>query len=457
MGSFVTHFLAVFGTAVGWIAPFVGLMIYYWFAILRPPFLWFWSFMNIGYNPRFSFYLGISTLLGWAMTGFGSFSGLRGTFIPMMGLLVYYGCGVFTTEVYAVWPEYSWIMLENQIKIIVMVIVTLTIVRDARHIRIFIWVVIASLGYLAYVFNDWYRMNPMYLHNNGFGGIDNNGVGMIMVMSVPLGFFMAMYDGRLWVRLLTFFAVACQVHVILFSYSRGSQLGLLMVGVAIFFFAIVQMPRKFLTLTCAAIFVFITLQLAGEGVRQRFMSIFAEDLDKSAESRFSTWRAAWACIKEHPLGVGPRNFGAYAPDFGLTSGKAVHNLYLQTGADYGVLGALGLITFYLFTLIRTWMMSMTDVAKALGWPRYIGMGVCVSIGGFMLCSIFIGMESVEVGYIVSALGLTTVAYVNRVRDASPAGFAAGIPELIEVPLPHENLEEDEPERRRPKYLEPVFG
>ena len=440
MGWIITHILAIIGAAGGWFNPFLGLMVYYWFAILRPPYLWFWAF-DPWTTPRFSLYVGLSTLAGWAFSGFGSFQGLRGTRLAITGLLIYLFSGIVAWQFYAIAPWMCEIVLDTQVKIVFMLIVTLSIVRDARSILIFIWIVLISLGYLGWVLNDWYFINPMYLHNHGFGAVDNNGVGMIMVVSIPLCFFMAVYDKRIWLRAICFFAVACQVHVILFSYSRGSQLGLCMIGAFILYFAIMHLPRKMLTVGCTLIFIYITLQMAGEGVRQRFMSIFAEDLDASAESRFSTWGGAIECIKQFPMGVGPRNFGFHSQNFGLSQGKAVHNLFLQTGADYGIIGMLGLILFYLATFVNTVLMSRSVVAKALVWPRYVGLACCTSIGGFLICSMFIGMESVEAGYIICALGLATTAYVNRVIDASPAGYAVNIPELVHVPDPSEEFHE----------------
>jgi len=61
--------------------------------------------------------------------------------------------------------------------------------------------------------------------------------------------------------------------------------------------------------------------------------------------------------------------------------------------------------------------------------------VIVSISGFLICSTFIGMESVEVGFILCMIGLCTVAHVDRiaVREASEATDA--IPELEEVVSP----------------------
>jgi hypothetical protein len=79
-------------------------------------------------------------------------------------------------------------------------------------------------------------------------------------------------------------------------------------------------------------------------------------------------------------------------------------------------------------------MTNSRTAIALGWPRYFGHMVVTSLAGFLVCSTFIGMETVEVGYIVATLGLCTVAYVHRMGSAVVAG-EEGIAELAEVPPP----------------------
>lgn len=451
-GYIFTWMLALWGTSIGWAIPFIGLMVYYAFAILRPNFLWFWAFDP--YNPpRFSFFIAISTLIGWAFAGFGNWNGLRGCRTALFGLGLYLFCGVVGWQLFAVWQLHAWNFLSIQLKIGLMTLVTVTLIRDARSIRIFIWVVVAALGYQAFVFNEWYQISAMYLHNNGFGGIDNNGVGMIMVMSVPLSFFMAVYAKRLWVKALCFAALVLQVHVIMFSYSRGSQLGLCMVGGAIFLVALFTLPRKMLTLSAAGFMLWLTLvglpivglkPLAGDQIRERFVTIFAdpEERDASASSRFVTWNAGWNIMINNPLGVGPRNAGAYTRQYGLSRGKAIHNLYLQTGADYGILGLLGLMTFYLVAFFRSFFLVFRPMARQLVWPYYIGVAVSISLGGFLICSTFIGMESVETGFIVSLLGLTTVCYVNRVTETSPLGDTSLVPELVEVPPPNQRPHDD---------------
>ncbi len=432
-GFLFTNLLAVTAIMFGWIAPFYALCAYYVFSILRPQFLWFWVFAES--DTRFSFWVGLSCLVGWAMSGFGQWGKLSAIKWPLMGLGVYLACGAFTTFTQAIDQTRALDFYMPQLKIGLMTLVTITLVRSAEHIKALSWVVCAAIGYLAWVFNSqyyfdgWNRIWPA-----GFGGVDNNGFAMIMVTAVPLSFFIGINAKQLWVKALCLFAVALEVHVILFSFSRGGQLGLCMVGAVLFIVALVRLPNKLVTVGLTLLMGLVALKLAGEGVRERFMSIFVDsaELDASAASRFETWRAAWECIKDNPLGVGPRNFNLLAGQYGLSGGKSVHNLFLQTGADYGILGAIGLFTFYIGTAIQTFTLSRRRAAWRQGWPVYIGNMVTVSMSGFLVCSTFIGMESVEIGFIICQLGLCTCLYVAEAGE-SIVDAETILPELADVP------------------------
>jgi len=86
-------------------------------------------------------------------------------------------------------------------------------------------------------------------------------------------------------------------------------------------------------------------------------------------------------------------------------------------------------------------MSNTRTAKRHVWPRYFGHMVCISLGGFLTCSMFIGVESVDAGYVIAMLGLCTVSYVQRVGSAEPAEQSEVLLEMQEVPAPTD-LEDD---------------
>lgn len=435
IGFVFSYLLAALGIACGWFNPFIGLMVYCALGILKPPYLWFWAFDQYN-HPRFSLYVGLSTLVGLVFKGFGDWSVYRHVKWPLIGLFIFLLTGILTTELCSINRAVAWQWLDARLKIGLMAYITLLLVVNAKQIRTYAWVIVASMGFLAFTLNEWYQMGAVRKFVEfGFATVDNNGVAMTMVMAVPLSFFMGIYDRRLWVKGLCFFAMLMEIHVILFSYSRGGQLGLILVGTTIFVVSMVSLPRKGLTLIVAALFLAVTLHLAGDAVRARFMTIFVDDSqrDASAASRYDTWNAAWMCLKDHPFGVGPRNFNIIADRYGLVNGKSVHNLFLQVGADHGLLGAFGLGLFYFGTMWQTFWAARTPTARHHQWPAFLGNTVCISLAGFLLCSQFIGMEAVELSYMIAMLGLCTVGFVKQAEASHTARDGTMLPELEQVP------------------------
>ncbi len=434
IGWLFTNLLALVGIGYGWLNPFVGLMVYYIFALLRPAELWFWSWS--GNVPRYSLMIALATLIGFFVSGRGVWRGIGQAMPALFGLYVYIGAGVFATLVTAISTAWSQQWLYTQFTIVLMFTFGLGLVRSATQLRTFAWMIIACLSYAAWVLNSQYYFdgfNRIWL--KGFGGGDNNGGAMIFVMAVPLTFFLAIQEKRLWVKLLCMAGVLMQIHVVLMSFSRGSQLGLCIVGAAIFFTAMFTLPRKGITLLLAVVFVVVGLQLAGAEVRERFSTIFVDktERDVSAASRFDTWKAAWACMKDHPLGVGPRGFNLISHQYGLAPNKSVHNLFLQTGADYGFIGAGGLLFFYLVTIWKCFWLALDPIARRMVWPRFYGTGCCIALGGMMACSVFIGMESIEAGYIIALLGTCTCCHVERIRQVETQVELNPPMELEQVP------------------------
>lgn len=440
MGLIFTYLTAAYGICVGWLNPAAGIMVYYCFAILRPAHLWFWSVGATG--TRFLMLVALSTLIGWFMNGLGDWSRLKYVKWPLLGLLLYLVAGGLSTFIWAVNKDVALVWYEPMVKTGVMVLLGMTLVTNARLVQTFAWIVTLCFGYLAFNLNERYLEYPAFLYFMGWGGIDNNGAGMIMVIGVPLTLFMGLHVKNWAMKGVCFFSTLCLIHVVLFSFSRGAQLGLIIVGMLTFVAILLVLPRKGLTLMISVVVVLITLQLAGEQVRDEFRSIFVdpEVRDASAASRFDTWAAGWACMMDNPLGVGPRNFNLIANQYGLVRGKSIHNLYIQTGADYGIAGMLGLMLFYFGTAWQSFTMSLSPTARQLGWPRHFGQMVCISISGFAICSVFIGMETVEHGFVVATVGLCTVAYVRDLAEREAALKERPVPELEEVPAAGEGYQ-----------------
>ena len=113
------------------------------------------AFHNGGQGNRLSLMVALSTLIGWVISGFGTRKAFLGVGLPMFGLTVYLLAGVFAMN-NAVDANEAWLALQVQLKIGLMAFVTLTLVTSEKHIRVFGWVTLASIAYLAYVFNSQY-------------------------------------------------------------------------------------------------------------------------------------------------------------------------------------------------------------------------------------------------------------------------------------------------------------
>src|SRR5262245_66494598 len=84
-GFLFTYGLTYGGAAASLFNPFVGLLIYVAFAILRPQYLWYWSVAEGNYSRI----VAVGLLVGWAMHGFGRWNigKARLTVVSLIGLL----------------------------------------------------------------------------------------------------------------------------------------------------------------------------------------------------------------------------------------------------------------------------------------------------------------------------------------------------------------------------------
>src|SRR4051812_48988417 len=115
----VFTYLMSYGGAVGALAnPFVGLLIYVCFAILKPgPGLWYWSVPE----GNFSRILAAGLLIGWAARGFGDWRlGRAGLLVG--ALLAYFIWNVLSAT-QALIPAVAWDWVESQGKVVLPVVV----------------------------------------------------------------------------------------------------------------------------------------------------------------------------------------------------------------------------------------------------------------------------------------------------------------------------------------------
>jgi O-antigen ligase len=184
--------------------------------------------------------------------------------------------------------------------------------------------------------------------------------------------------------------------------------------------AFVLIPKKPFHYAIFTVGVLVALRLAGPATLERFGTAFSdkEQRDASAESRLDLWKDCVTLAMESPLvGVGPRHFPHYAGvRFGWPYGKEAHSLWFQGLAEQGFVGIGFLIAFYVICMWHLWPLTRESYRTSDPRTREMARMVIASLAGFMVSSMFVTLEGLELPYYVVLVGaaLLKVSAYGRV-------------------------------------------
>ncbi|MDO4628894.1 MAG: O-antigen ligase family protein [Planctomycetia bacterium] len=350
-GYLFVYTLTILGMVGALFSPYMGICIYVLFGVLAPNALWYYSldetFLNSGLG--FSEVVAYPTIVGWTLNHFGNLNIGKAT-LPLV-CLAGYSCWVLFSLTATGWNPYGWVQILMNVRLLLAILIVLSLCDTLRRLRIFVWILIFSFGFVAFELNMSYLQGFNRLQMTGYAGMDNNFFAVSMVVGAVLAFFTGLAEKNIALKGIAFFAAVLQAHVIMFSMSRGGMLGLLIA----FVFTVIVIPKNAQNLTLIFIGAIIGVAIWGPTPRERFMTAFAnmEDLDGSAMSRLTSWKNCAIVMKERPVfGVGVKNWTSYSTNrFGLF--LEAHSTWFQTAVDSGIPALLFLLGFFGFTIIRT--------------------------------------------------------------------------------------------------------
>lgn len=421
------------------VSPFWGVAVYYLFAVLRPQFIWEWTLPR---GVSWSFYVAIATIL--ATMGFRlsppnarttpEGEGERRS--PLSGahrLVLIFGVWIALTFVTAYNRTVSYPFFIEYLKIFVMFTVSSYAIRSVKQLWVLFLIAGVTLGYIAYEVNYLYVSsggNFIYIYDLGYGGLDNNGAGLMLAMGVPLCYFA--WEGiTRWWRWVFLALVPFLLHAVLMSYSRGAMVSLI---AAIPFYLLRSRRRVQLTLVLLGAAMLVPA-MAGEQIRKRFFSIEQHEADESAAGRKRSWEAAWKMAVDHPFfGVGLRNADLLSESYGAGKLRTIHSQYFQTAADSGLVG-LGL---YLTALGSVWLNARRARRAAAGRTdlesirvQAIASGIETAMIVFCVGGAFLSLENFELPYLMLLIGAQLpVVYQRKVE---PQRYL--LPGVVAGPMP----------------------
>ncbi len=395
--------------SLGW-GPYVGIVVYFAFAVLRPQYLWRYALPD---GLQWSLYVALGViaagavnrlrLIGYATTG-PTPGAKAGLWNPIHWLMVAFAVWMTVCYVNAENQERAWLTFDIYLKTALMFVIGALTVYRLRQFWILLAVLVAMDVYVAYEANYAYfawRRNTIQSH--GFGGLDNNGAGLMLAMGIPLCFFL--WEGtRGWWRWGYLLVLPVLAHAVQLTFSRGAMLSTLCTLPFVFLFS---RNKRLLAVfaVLGAAFVFVT---SGQELKDRFFSIKQHEVDESANMRKQAWKAAVEIANEKPFfGVGLRCSAPHMKEHGATDMMAIHSQYLQLAADSGWVGLGVYLALYgsaVFFGFRLWW-------KTRKWPDYpevrqtraMAAGITSALILYGIGAVFLSLETFELTYVLFLL------------------------------------------------------
>jgi probable O-glycosylation ligase (exosortase A-associated) len=407
-GLIFTYLLTYGGALISLFNPFLGLLVYVCFAIVKPEFMWYWSVPQGNYSRI----VAIGLLVGWMLQGFGSWK--LGQARGIVLALVAYWVWSMVAITISIDQSRAWAFVESLSKIVLPFLVGITTIDSLKKVKQLAWVIVLSEGYVALEFNLSYLSGYNRLLEYGFGEMDNNCNAIALVTCVGMGFFLGLHTREWWLKALAFCATLLMVHAIFFSFSRGGMLALGITMLVSFFL----IPKKLGHYLFFFLVVAVTLRLAGPSVRERFETTFADAAhrDESADSRVRLWAACWQCMLENPLGLGADTFPLVAEQYGFRKGKEGHSLWLQLGAELGFPGLFCLLLFHVLCQFKLWSLTGPRYHVPDPWFRHFARMVTAAIVGFMISAQFVSLKGLEHPFYITLIGASVLKLLPTPGD-----------------------------------------
>ena len=395
--------------------PFVGLLVYDWLAYMRP--------QNMAWGASrtlpLSQWVAIAMLIGLAL----ALGRERAITIRLQTvLMVLLGLWISATVVTAVMPEMSRDVYGQYWKAILVSVLATGLVRDRKRLRYLIILVAFSIGFLGAKRGLFGLMRGGVRYDDGPGGFmaDNNSFALALNMTLPLLVGIVQVEKERWLRIAAAVAAALCLLCILFTFSRGGFLTLIVVGGLLVWRSKHRIMVGGLLAAGLTVFLLFSSDKITEQYKERAASIADYQEDGSAQGRLNAWKTSWRVFLDYPVfGVGPANLEAvffrYSPD--TSRFRVTHNAYLQLLAECGLpalllfLGAIG---------AALWRLQRLRTVTGLPWVEVQARMLQISLLGYMAGAMFLNMAYAELLY--TLLGLTVSLEVVAEKEAAEAGL-----------------------------------
>lgn len=413
--------------------PWIGVMAWTWLGLMNP------HRMAWGIAKNFPVAQGVAlaTLVGLLLTR----DRKPPPATPEMVLLGLFMAHLTLTSALSWYPQIAWERWDTVFKIILFAFVASMLIHERWRVRYFVLVMVASVGFYGVkggVFSILTGGNYMIWGppNSFIGG--NTSLGLAMCMILPLAFYAAKAEANRYVRWALYGVFALSIPAILFTYSRGAFVGLLVVMAAIFWR---YKLHAVIVLAIAAASYGALIDYLPDAWVERQQSTLEYQEDYSAMQRIQAWGVAFNIALERPLtGAGFRfeyagdterwlSYANFVEPW-ASEERAAHSIYFQVLGQHGFLG-LGLFLALLgWTVLRLHQLAGKDLPDEHRWIALYARGVEFSLLPFIVAGAFLSLAFFDLVYYYIALS----AILRREYVVAMTSRTSSSPSIVGGPI-----------------------
>jgi len=337
---------------------------------------------------------------------------------PVVMVLVLFIFWMCLTTLFAVDPGASWVQLNKVLKIQLMTLVAMIAMRERKHIELFIWINILSLGFYGFkggIFTLTTGGTSRVFGPPGGFIESNNEIALALIMAIPLMNYLRIVATRPSIRLGLLVLMVFSAVAAVGTQSRGAFLTIMAMGLVLWMRSNRKLAVGFsVAVVAVAIFAFMP-----SSWEQRMSTIHTYEQDSSAMGRINAWWMTFNLANSRLPGGG---FEIYTPDMFAKYAPNPIDLHVAHSIYFSVLGEHGYVGLLLFLLV--WVLAFRTAGKIrknallreeTQWVYYLA-GMCqVSLVGYAVGGAFLSLAYFDLPYNILVILVVSLRWLQEKR------------------------------------------
>jgi probable O-glycosylation ligase (exosortase A-associated) len=414
--------LAVFGSLpfILW-RPWIGILVWSWLGFMNPHRL-AWGF---SVTMPFAMIVALTTLVALLL----STEQRKIPWTRELVVLLSFWAWTLVTTLNAMYPSLAWDQLVKVSNIFLMIVVATILINTPYRLKALVWVIALSLGFYGVKGGIFTAVTGGAHQVRGpeasfISG--NNEIGLALVMTTPLLYFLSRQVTPKYVRPGLLAAVGLTALAALGTQSRGALLGLLAMAT----FLWLKSRTKIVTGILIVLGTVVLLPLMPQQWWDRMSTIQNYEQDPSALGRINAWRMAFNLASDRLTGGGLESFQEYtfqlyAPNPGYVADS--HSIYFQVLGHHGFIG----LALFLFLIVFTWLTASSIIRRTRKDKETLWLGELmamtqVSLVAYLTTGAFLGLAYFDYFYNLMLIVVVAKGLVSKRAAALPsAGVEPG--------------------------------